>query len=84
MVPRKLTGIVRAQCSVAGTARGEDECIAAAALDTESSWMTPRQVTISYKALEEGTAAHGMAAAAHLSTLKRRAVPTAMRWSSCL
>ena len=71
MVPRKLTGIVRAQCSVAGTARGEDAEVAAAALCTESFWMTARRVTI-------------RAVAAHLSTLKRRAVPTAMRWSSCL
>jgi len=51
MVPEKPTGIVRAQCSVAGIARGEDAQVAAAALCTESSWMATKHVTISYKAL---------------------------------
>ena len=53
MVPRKLTGIVRAQCSIAGTARGEDAKdaaafdaldaeVAAAGLCKESSWMAAK------------------------------------------
>ncbi len=51
MVPKKLTGIVRAQCSVAGIARGDDAEVAAAAVCTESSWMAAKHVTINYKAL---------------------------------
>ena len=51
IVPGKLTGIVRAHCNVAGTARGEDADIAAPASCTESSWMAAKHVTISYRAL---------------------------------
>lgn len=61
MLPGKLTGIVRAQCSVACTARGDGEVaaafyaldaeVAAAGLCKESSWMAAKHVTISYKAL---------------------------------